>query len=302
MASYASPPLSPTHWAQDPHRSVWESLPGDDQSTKQQKPLMARSDNGSCAIDRFEAPRGDPTGMSQTERAVSCGYGLPSVYGVRQAPGQGQNRRREQFVPNVPAILGGFNQQGPAPGSFEAVPQYFSAATETPSNTFAAPQYSAPEDAPAGVHGLLPYVNAGVPYSQSFPMPLSFTSQPFSAMSDLSPISQGRSDPPSGQDDRLRQDLTEQSVDEAFSQYQQALRSTFDQSRAGRLVEASRSLLGISEWLVDNAWDLGKLRFVLFALFDRFCCYGVFWCFWCSGTEFDAFPLIFITKILTLRD
>lgn len=47
-------------------------------------------------------------------------------------------------------------------------------------------------------------------------------------------------------------------LDEAYSQYQQALRSAFDQIRAGRLVEASRAILEISNWMVANARQLGK--------------------------------------------
>ncbi|KAJ6171520.1 hypothetical protein N7470_000587 [Penicillium chermesinum] len=46
---------------------------------------------------------------------------------------------------------------------------------------------------------------------------------------------------------------------EAYTQYQQALRSTFDHTREGRLVEASRPLLELSEWLVTNARNLGIL-------------------------------------------
>jgi hypothetical protein len=277
VASYASPPLSPNHWALDPRRPSWDSLMDGDQRMKQQERLMARSrsGNGSRATDRFEAPRGDPTGMLQAERAMSYDFGntgfqdVSSMYGFRQAQGQSQSqshgRRREPYVPYESAMLYGFGQQGPAPGPFEAVPQYptrQSAAIEALSNPFPVPQYFAPEDAPVGVQGLSPYLNAGVPYNQPGPMPRSSASQPFPAMSDYSPIG-GRLDPPLGQDDAARQELPEQSVDEAFSQYQQALRGTFDHTRAGRLVEASRSLLEISEWLVTNARDLGKSDFFL---------------------------------------
>lgn len=246
-----------------------------DQRMKQQERLMARAGNGNRATDRFEPshPRGDPTGMSQAERQMSYDYGytgfpvssVSNVYGpeVRRA------RRREPFVPYESAMLYGFGQQGPAPGHFEAVPQYptrQSAAIEALSSTFAVPQYFAPEDAPAGVQGLSPYLNPNLPYNQPGPMPRSSSSQPFPAMSDFSPIGQsGRLDPPLGQDEAPRQEHDSQSVDEAFSQYQQALRGTFGHTRAGRLVDASRSLLEISEWLVTNARDLGK--------------FGLFFCF-----------------------
>jgi len=248
-----------------------------DQRMKQHERLMARSGNGNRATDRLEPahPREDPTGMSQTERQMSCDYGyagfqsVSNVYGtdVRRA------RRREPFMPYESAMLYGFGQQGPAAGSFEAVPQYptrQSAAIETLSNTFAVPQYFAPEDAPAGVQGLSPYLNANMSYNQPGPMPRSSTSQPFPSMFDYSPIGQlGRLDAPLNQDDAPRQEQDSQSVDEAFSQYQQALRSTFDHTRAGRLIDASRSLLEISEWLVTNARDLGKFR--LFSFFFPLC-------------------------------
>lgn len=60
--------------------------------------------------------------------------------------------------------------------------------------------------------------------------------------------------------DRLGQQERSQeaaSSDDAYSQYQQALRMAFDHTRAGRLVDASQSLLEISEWLVCNSRELG---------------------------------------------
>jgi hypothetical protein len=49
------------------------------------------------------------------------------------------------------------------------------------------------------------------------------------------------------------------SLDKIDAQYQQAICSVLEHTRAGRMVEASRSLLKISEWLVTNARDLGRL-------------------------------------------
>ncbi|RAL07074.1 uncharacterized protein BO97DRAFT_473913 [Aspergillus homomorphus CBS 101889] len=57
-----------------------------------------------------------------------------------------------------------------------------------------------------------------------------------------------------------RADFESASVREVYAQFQRAVRGTFDDTRAGRLVEASRSLLEISEWLVTNARELGVLR------------------------------------------
>ncbi|PGH04776.1 hypothetical protein AJ79_06998 [Helicocarpus griseus UAMH5409] len=48
--------------------------------------------------------------------------------------------------------------------------------------------------------------------------------------------------------------------DDAYNRYQQALRQTFENTRSERLVEASQSLLEISEWLLGNANELGLAR------------------------------------------
>ncbi|KAJ5144487.1 hypothetical protein N7526_001995 [Penicillium atrosanguineum] len=244
MASFASPPLSPSNGAQNPETPVWDRLLYGEQLKDQQQQMEARSSNVSPSTGRFGAPRGDSTEMSQAERPMSHDYDLSSVYGSRQAPGQDHSRRREQ------SML----------GDFEADSGSLSAAIETLSNRFAAPQHSVPGDASDWAHSFLFDMSGGVPNDQPDPMPHSSTSQSISAMPDLSPIEQGRLDRNLGQDDYLGQNLTEQSVDQAFSQYQQALCGIFESTRAGRLVEASKSLLKISGWLESNARDLGILH------------------------------------------
>lgn len=46
--------------------------------------------------------------------------------------------------------------------------------------------------------------------------------------------------------------------DEAYNQYQKALRETFEHTRTGRLIKASESLLTISGWLLGHAVELGE--------------------------------------------
>ncbi|CAI7567664.1 unnamed protein product [Penicillium pancosmium] len=287
----------------------------DGDSRKQNERLRARSGNSTArgrAADSFESstmhPRGDPTGLSQASDRGSMSYDYeytgtsfadgslqgnemssypPEFVRPRQhqaAPStSGQQRRRPQevppFVPYESAMLYGFGQQGPAPGSFEVVPQYpprQSAAIEALSNQFAVPQYFTPEEPSAtGVPvGLSPYLNAQMPYNQPGPMARPSTMQPFPAnMTDFTPIGgpTGRLEHSPQQHQQQHQqhqaDSSEavpadesSTLDEAYAQYRRALRSTFDHTRAGRLVEASRSLLEISEWLVANARDLGILR------------------------------------------
>jgi hypothetical protein len=163
-------------------------------------------------------------------------------------------------------MLYGFGQQGPAQGHFEVVPQYQtrqSAAIDVLSNQFAVPQYFAPEEsAGSGVAALSPYLNAQLqPYNQG-PMARPNTTQSFSApISDFSAIGSGsmnRLDQP--QTESQQQQSDQPSLEEAIGRYQHILRRTFDQTRAGRLVEAGGSLLEISEWLVTHARDLGKMH------------------------------------------
>ncbi|KAJ5986705.1 hypothetical protein N7451_011070 [Penicillium sp. IBT 35674x] len=188
-----------------------------------------------------------------------------------------QSRRRAPhdsappFVPYESAMLYGFGQQGPAQGPFDVVPQYSprqSAAIEALSNQFAVPQYFTPEESTAtGVPALSTYLGAQqMPYNHPGPMARPSTTQPFPAtMAEFTPIGtagSSRLDPPSQHhSDPPQQHASDlSSLEEAYSQYQRALRGTFDSTRTGRLVEASRSLLEISEWLVTNSRDLGILR------------------------------------------
>ncbi|KAF3403698.1 hypothetical protein F1880_009602, partial [Penicillium rolfsii] len=315
LASYASPPLSPKHWANfDPHRPVWDSLMDGDQRNKQHERLMARSINAASrgrgrATDRFDqamSTRGDLTGISRApDRAtMSYDYGYTGssfpggslqphdvqAFGTdytrpRHAPPhpslgqsspesvQQQSRRRAPaettpLVPYESAMLYGFSQPGSAHGPFDVVPQYStrqSAAIEVLQNQMAMPQYFAEEPTGSGVPGLSPYLNT-LAYNQPGSMARPNHAYPFSTtMADFTPMVTGSSAQPipleqQQVDPAQQSEADPSSLEQAYAQYQRALRSTFDQTRAGRLVDASGSLLEISEWLVTNARDLGILR------------------------------------------
>ncbi|KAJ5826166.1 hypothetical protein N7474_003304 [Penicillium riverlandense] len=191
-----------------------------------------------------------------------------------------QHQQQASLNPYESAMLYGF--QGPSThsqGAYEVVPQYSarqSAATmDALSNQFGVPQYYVPEEpSSAGVvpqSVLSPYLSAQLqqqPYSTN-PQAASIArpsttgqQQPFAAtMADFTSIGAAptaRIDP--HQHHQQQQLSADPSLDEAYRQYQRALLLTFEHTRAGRLVEASRSLLEISEWLVTNARDLGILR------------------------------------------
>ena len=65
---------------------------------------------------------------------------------------------------------------------------------------------------------------------------------------------------PSGPDALEEQNPEATKFDQAYSQYQDALKRTFENSHAGRLVEAGASLLEISEWLLGHAAELGTVQ------------------------------------------
>ncbi|KAJ5902524.1 hypothetical protein N7495_003052 [Penicillium taxi] len=182
---------------------------------------------------------------------------------------QQQQQDTQSFVQYESGMLYGFGQQGPVQGPFDVVSQYStrqSAAIEALSNQFAVPQYFAPEEpSGTGVPGLSSYMNPQIPYNQPSPIARPSTTQSFSTtMPDFISMGVGSSrlDPsPLQHPDPSHQTATaSSSIEHSYFQYQRRLRTTFDRTRAGRLIEANTSLLEISDWLVTNARDLGILR------------------------------------------
>ncbi|KAJ6117932.1 hypothetical protein N7523_005683 [Penicillium sp. IBT 18751x] len=246
MASYDSSRLFPINGAHSPSKSAWGSRMNGDQHLKQSNRFMARPVIDSRTSHQTEAPRGDPTWMLQFEQTMSYNYrelgfqGASEVGNSRhgQCHGQGQSQSQQQFVRYGPATLHDFNQYIPAPGPFKVIPRNFVS-----------------QGAFAGAHGPSPDLCNGVQYNQPGPMPRPSASQPFPAMSDISLYAQSGLNPSLGQSDGPRREHLMDS-----SPYRQALRRTFDLTRTGQLVEASQSLLGLSEWLMTNAKKLDILR------------------------------------------
>ncbi|KAJ6151055.1 hypothetical protein N7470_007649 [Penicillium chermesinum] len=253
---------------------------------------------GGRATESFESAMhqmGDPAGMSQAPdrapMAYDYGYtGAPFHGGslqsnevqdypdfVRRTPSHLEHQpahpqtllrrrsqqRHEPFVPYDSGMLYSFSHPSPAQGPFDVVPQYSSrpsAANDGLSNPFSVSQYFTPEDSAAtGVPALLNYPNPQISYHH-LNLARQSTSQPFAATMSEYPVGTLTSRLEPTQPEPPHHAPEHAPLEEAYAQYQQALRSTFDHTRAGRLVEASRSLLEISEWLVTNARDLGLLR------------------------------------------
>lgn len=198
---------------------------------------------------------------------------------------QEQQQQQPPFNPYGQEVVYNFQQQqGPAHGPYGAVspypPRQSAAAIDALSGQFAVPQYfPAGEPTGSAVAGMVPpYMNSHLPPSAAYNHPgfmgrSSATAQPFPAnMADLTtPLetAQQQQQPSPQQPQQPLQhqqpqpvaaesaSTTVSNLSEAYGQFQRALRRILDHSRAGRLVQASRSLLETSEWLVTNARELG---------------------------------------------
>lgn len=220
------------------------------------------------------APGTDFTRQNQQQQQQS----LREQHRQRHQQQQQQHQQiPQQFNPYEPTdMVYHLNQPTgqTAQQAYEVVPQYpgpgarQSAAIEALSSQFGVPQYFPPTE-PAGstVQSVVsPYLTPQQLSSAYNQGPIGRSNaQPFPAsMADFTPSVQQhqhqQQSPPQAQA-QSHQPVGSESlnVSEAYGQFQQALRGTFGHARSGRLVEASRSLLEISEWLVSNARELGKL-------------------------------------------
>ncbi|OOF91129.1 hypothetical protein ASPCADRAFT_57730, partial [Aspergillus carbonarius ITEM 5010] len=293
LESYVSPPLSPlAHWSLglDPVR---RGMDGEIRRMKQHDPqarFATRAGMSRRTADRFRqtgvpSARGDPSQATGRPR-------MPTYldYGYTDSPFQGGPLQGEELQPYPPTlrdqqrqhhsvhqplapydseIVYNLSQQGPAQAPYEVVPPYTarqSAAMEALSSQFGVPQYF-PTNEPTGT-GVppmgSPYLSLS-PYNQSGSIGRSSATHVFPpAMENLTSVAAQQPPSPSQQQQQLpppsRAGSESNGWKQLYAQFQHALRETFDYTRAGRLVDASRSLLQISEWLVANARDLGILR------------------------------------------
>ncbi|GIK06450.1 hypothetical protein Aspvir_002100 [Aspergillus viridinutans] len=198
---------------------------------------------------------------------------------------QRQQSIQQPFAAYESEMVYNLSQQGPTQNPYEVVPQYptrQSAAIDALPSQFAVPQYFPTNEPMAtGVPAeVSPYLHSHLSssaYNQPGPIGRSSAMQPFPAtMAEFTPVgtTARRLEQPatsqqqqqqqhhySQQQQQQQQHVTADSSDlnEEYGRFQRVLRSTFDHIRAGRLVEAGRSLLEISEWLVTNARELGIL-------------------------------------------
>lgn len=236
------------------------------------------------ASDRFrqtplaaQSPTSAPSaGRTGTAQAYGYGFGEGAPYvgpslqtGVLQYQtefGQEQQRAQQQYPQYGSNLLYSVpSQQQAAPHpSYDSVQPYTprqSAAMDTlTSNQFTVPQpYYVPGE---GVPTSAPA--AGLP-SQNVP-PQYYTQQSPPGRESLAPVYTGSmTDPAQGssQGAYASQTLAAQGsseYDTAYSAYQTEIRRTFEYVRDGRVGEAGRLLVDVSDWLLRNAEQLGKLE------------------------------------------
>ncbi|MCJ1256621.1 hypothetical protein MMC24_004445 [Lignoscripta atroalba] len=271
-------------------------MEGDDHRRRQYEQSGYPSGQGFGLNPRSVAPAIAPDRYRQTQLSstqspasvVSAGVGIQSqgiggygyVQGQQYAPQlqsstlqyqpdyshepQRQQQQQQQFPSYSSNLLYNMPQQAQQQSSYDPVQPYQprqSAAIEVLSTQFGVPQYYSsgePTSAP-GPAGL------GHQYaSAQFQQPMSYQ-QPASigraAPSSSYPTGMAEY-PETGAHDVIEQQEVAQDsgYDEAYNQYQNALRQTFENTRSGRLIEAGQSLLEISEWLLGHAAELGLVR------------------------------------------
>lgn len=100
------------------------------------------------------------------------------------------------------------------------------------------------------------------PYGQYSP---SASRLPPAFSSNIPELNQpGPSEPVDDPEFGQQQQTNSVAFDDAYNQYQTALKRTFQNAREGRLGEAGTSLLTITDWLLSNAVELGKWNISLF--------------------------------------
>ncbi|KAL4899677.1 hypothetical protein BDW74DRAFT_188955 [Aspergillus multicolor] len=245
-------------------------------------PRRSASRSSGSTADRFRQAGFNPTRGDPSQAAGRPRMPAYMDYGYTDSTFQGgalqedelqpypptlrdQQQRQQPFPSYESELVYNLGQQGPTQTPYEAVPQYSSrqsASLDSLSGQFSVPQYFAPNE-PSGTglpsHYLPPGLSLSA-YNQPGPIERSSATQPFPAtMADMTPVGAA------GQQQTLSQPQAQALPEpppsaEPLRQFQRALRVTVDHIRAGRLVEASRSLLDVSEWLMATARELGILR------------------------------------------
>ena len=251
-------------------------------STRGFVPTSSRGGSSSGASERFRqthvqmpptpASAVGPSAGSRSQGSGSYGY----TQGQQQyAPPMQENtiqyrpdypqdaqRQQQQFgsyssnlIYNMPSSI----QQQPADYEVQQFQPRQSAAIEVLSNQFNVPQYYNPTEATSGAgSSQQSYPSASFQHQGQYQQGTqnrSSNSSPYTAgISDYSQMNMANVlDQPESSSQQGRRS----SGDDAYTGYLESLKQTFRETQHGRLVDAGRRLLRLSEWIASQANDLG---------------------------------------------
>ena len=163
-------------------------------------------------------------------------YPSNMIYNIPQAQQQSQYDPVQQYQPRQSAAIEALSTQF-------GVSQYYSPGepTSAPGPAAIPQQYAAAQ------------FQQQIPYQQSASVGRSGLPSSYSS---------GMTEYPQPSDSGVleQQDLAPEggAYEDAYNQYQDALRETFENTRAGKMIEAGQSLLKISDWLLGHAVELGN--------------------------------------------
>lgn len=241
--------------------------------------------SGSNVSDRFGqsqllATRSEisapPTVPGPAAQALAYGYTQGQQYAAQPLHGSSlqytpdfsppDTQRQQQFPQYASNMMYNVPPQTQQQSPYESVSQYQprqSAAIEVLTTQFGVPQYFNPSEPTSAAGPAVPQQYASAQFQQPMTYPpqqasLARSTNPSPYQSSMADFAQ-----PIASEALEQQELTldSSSYDDAYNQYQNALKLTFENTRSGRLIEAGQSLLEISEWLLGHAVELGRPTF-----------------------------------------
>jgi len=181
---------------------------------------------------------------SQGRQPPYPSYGANMEYGLSQSSGQAY-APMQPYPPRQNAAIEVLSSQ------FSGGPQYYVAGdSPTPVGPASTPHHQQHQQQQSAGQFSSPSYSQYSPAAARLPHPYA------PSISDVNPPAPaGASEPAEDTEYGTQQQAA--ALDEAYAQYQAALKRTFQNMREGRLVEAGTSLLTISDWLLSNAVELG---------------------------------------------
>ena len=173
---------------------------------------------------------------------------------------QSQQQSPQQSFPQYSAnVIYNAAQNMPSQSSYDTTPQYQqrqSAAIEVLSNQFGVQPYFESGDASQG--GMQPYIQSHIEaptYGQHVSVSRNSLQQGYSSnVAEYPSMSQ----PSAGTRDVPSSHVVREDSDQAYHNYKQQVKATYESTSSGNLVAAANGLLDLSRWLLSRVDQLGQ--------------------------------------------